>query len=51
MEAVLPAMEQLAREHAEATFLVIYVREAHPAENQRPHRSLAGSAQRRTSWP
>lgn len=37
----VPAMEQLAREHAEAIFLVIYVREAHPGENQRPHRSLA----------
>ena len=34
------AMEQLAREHAEAIFLVIYVREAHPGEHQRPHRSL-----------
>lgn len=35
-----PAMEQLAREHPEAVFLVIYVREAHPGEIQRPHRSL-----------
>ena len=34
-------MEQLAREHPEATFLVIYVREAHPGEHQGPHRSLA----------
>jgi hypothetical protein len=34
-------MEQLAREHPQATFLVIYVREAHPGERQRPHHSLA----------
>ena len=37
----VPAMEQLAREHPEATFLVVYVREAHPGEHQGPHRSLA----------
>jgi thiol-disulfide isomerase/thioredoxin len=37
----VPAMEQLAREQGEAVFLVIYVREAHPGENQGPHRSLA----------
>jgi hypothetical protein len=34
-------MEQLARQHAEASFLVVYVREAHPGESQGPHRSLA----------
>src|SRR5579859_8111886 len=34
------AMEQLAGEHPEAIFLVIYVREAHPGENQPAHRSL-----------
>jgi hypothetical protein len=33
-------MEQLAREHPEATFLVIYVREAHPGEVQGAHTSL-----------
>jgi hypothetical protein len=37
----VPLMEQLAREHYEASFLVMYVREAHPGENQGPHRSLA----------
>jgi pimeloyl-ACP methyl ester carboxylesterase/thiol-disulfide isomerase/thioredoxin len=37
----VPAMEQLAREHPQATFLVIYVREAHPGEIQGAHRSLA----------
>src|SRR5579864_4514389 len=37
----VPAMEQLAREHPEATFLMIYVREAHPGEIQGAHRSLA----------
>lgn len=37
----VPAMEQLAREHPEATFLVIYIREAHPGEHQGPHRRLA----------
>ena len=37
----VPAMEQLAREHPEASFLVIYVREAHPGEIQGAHRSLA----------
>jgi pimeloyl-ACP methyl ester carboxylesterase len=37
----VPAMEQLAREHPEASFLVIYVREAHPGEIQGPHRSIA----------
>jgi peroxiredoxin len=36
----VPSMEQLAREHTEATFLVIYVREAHPGEHQLQHRSL-----------
>jgi pimeloyl-ACP methyl ester carboxylesterase len=36
----VPAMEQLAREHPEAIFMVIYVREAHPGENQPAHRSL-----------
>src|SRR5438067_1205699 len=34
----VPAMEQLAREHPEAICLVIYVREAHPGENQPAHR-------------
>src|SRR5438067_2461247 len=34
-------MEQLAREHPQASFLVIYVREAHPGEIQGAHRSLA----------
>jgi hypothetical protein len=33
-------MEQLAREHPEASFLVIYVREAHPGDIQGAHRSL-----------
>ncbi len=37
----VPAMEQLAREHPEASFLVIYVREAHPGEIQGVHHSLA----------
>jgi len=37
----VPAMEQLAREHPEATFLVIYVREAHPGEIQGAHRNQA----------
>jgi peroxiredoxin len=37
----IPAMQQLAREHPEATFIVIYVREAHPGEIQGAHRSLA----------
>jgi iodothyronine deiodinase-like protein len=37
----IPAMEQLAREHPQATFLVIYVREAHPGEIQGAHRNLA----------
>jgi peroxiredoxin len=37
----VPAMEQLAHQHPEATFLVIYVREAHPGEIQSAHRTLA----------
>lgn len=37
----VPAMEYLAREHPEACFLVIYVREAHPGEVQSAHRNLA----------
>jgi Iodothyronine deiodinase len=37
----IPEMERLAREHLEATFLVIYVREAHPGEHQEPHHSLS----------
>ena len=37
----VPAMEQLAREHPDASFLVIYVREAHPGEVQGAHRSMA----------
>jgi peroxiredoxin len=37
----VPAMELLAREHPEATFVVIYVREAHPGEIQGAHRSPA----------
>jgi hypothetical protein len=36
----VPAMEQLAREHPEVAFLVIYAREAHPGEIQGAHRSL-----------
>jgi hypothetical protein len=36
----VPAMEQLAREHPQAAFLVIYVREAHPGEIQGTPRSL-----------
>src|SRR5947207_9732285 len=35
------AMEQLTREHPEASFLVIYVREAHPGEVQGAHCNLA----------
>jgi hypothetical protein len=37
----VPAMEQLARQHPEAIFRVIYVREAHPGEIRGAHRSLA----------
>jgi len=37
----VPAMESLAERHPEATFLVIYTREAHPGEVMRPHRSQA----------
>lgn len=37
----VPAMEQLAREYPEATFLVVYAREAHPGEGQRQHRTLS----------
>lgn len=37
----VPAMEQLAGEHPEASFLVIYVREAHPGEIQGAHHSVA----------
>ena len=37
----VPSMEQLARDHPEATFLVVYVREAHPGEHQSSHLSLA----------
>src|ERR1041385_8384967 len=33
-------MEQLAREHPEVTFLVIYVRDSHPGEIQVGHRNL-----------
>jgi hypothetical protein len=33
------AMEQLARVHREASFLVVYSREAHPGENVDAHRS------------
>ena len=36
-----PAMERLAREYPEATFLIIYVREAHPGEIQSAHRTIA----------
>lgn len=34
------AMEQLANEHPEASFVVIYVREAHPGEIQGGHRTM-----------
>ena len=37
----VPAMEKLASEHPEVTFLVIYTREAHPGEVTGPHRSQA----------
>jgi len=36
----VPIMEQLARQYPEATFLVIYTREAHPGEHQGPHLSV-----------
>ena len=36
----IPAMEDLARGHPEAAFLVIYTREAHPGEVTPEHRSL-----------
>ena len=34
------AMNELARRHPEAAFLVLYVREAHPGTEVRPHRSI-----------
>lgn len=36
----VPAMEDLAQRHPEATFLVIYTREAHPGEVTHEHRNL-----------
>jgi peroxiredoxin len=36
----LPTMESVAREFPEATFLVVYIREAHPGEATREHRTL-----------
>jgi hypothetical protein len=36
----IPAMEDVARRHPEAAFLVIYTREAHPGEITREHRSV-----------
>ncbi len=38
-------MERLAREHSEAEFLVIAVREAHPGEITRPHRARTQKVQ------
>lgn len=37
----IPAMEAAARRHPEATFLVVYTREAHPGEVTPHHRTLA----------
>ena len=36
----VPSMEQIAREHPQAVFLVIYVREAHPGDVQGAHSTL-----------
>jgi hypothetical protein len=36
----IPAMEDVARRHPEAAFLVIYTREAHPGEVTPEHRSV-----------
>ena len=36
----IPAMEEVARRHPEAAFLVIYTREAHPGEVTPEHRSI-----------
>src|SRR5215467_4555728 len=36
----IPAMENVARRHPEAAFLVIYTREAHPGEITPEHRSV-----------
>lgn len=41
----VPAMERLAREHREARFLVIAVREAHPGELAGPHTTPADKRQ------
>jgi hypothetical protein len=38
----LPAMEDVAGEHPEATFLVVYTREAHPGEVTPAHATQAG---------
>ena len=37
----VPAMERLAREHREAAFIVIAIREAHPGELAGAHRAIA----------
>ncbi len=37
----VPAMERLAREHPEVSFLVIAIREAHPGERLRQHKTAA----------
>lgn len=36
----IEAMEAIAARHPEATFLVLYTREAHPGEDLPPHRSM-----------
>ncbi len=38
----LPAMEGIAREHPDTTFLVVYTREAHPGEVTPAHATQAG---------
>jgi peroxiredoxin len=40
-DGCIPAMDRLSAEHPEATFLVVYVREAHPGEITGAHRHLA----------
>lgn len=42
--AQIPRMEELSERHPEATFLVIYTREAHPGEVTSAHRSNADKA-------
>lgn len=39
-ESKVEPMERLARKFSDVTFLVLYVREAHPGENVRQHRSF-----------